>query len=189
MATHSSILARRIPWTEEPGRVQSMGSQRVGHDWSDWAHAHTRSLVVSSVFLASLQIDCKQSFSASGPSSSCLSLTLSSWSKSSIGQSHQNYNPSDILGICQGFQRQHSTLVTQKNVKSSKADLLWQAETEGILISSTSLVLWAGRKRRAGRERNGGQWKEGRYHQRISLPLGSWFPHPYPPVVVTLASE
>ena len=32
MATHSSILARRIPWTEEPGRLQSMGSQRVGHD-------------------------------------------------------------------------------------------------------------------------------------------------------------
>ena len=120
MATHSSILARRIPWTEEPGRVQSMGSQRVGHDWSDWAHAHTRSLVVSSVFLASLQIDCKQSFSASGPSSSCLSLTLSSWSKSSIGQSHQNYNPSDILGICQGFQRQHSTLVTQKNVSPQR---------------------------------------------------------------------
>ena len=33
MATHSSILAWRIPRTEEPGRLQSMGSQRVGHDW------------------------------------------------------------------------------------------------------------------------------------------------------------
>ena len=32
MATHSSILAWRIPWREEPGRLQSMGSQRVGHD-------------------------------------------------------------------------------------------------------------------------------------------------------------
>ena len=32
MATHSSILAWRIPWTEESGRLQSMGSQRVGHD-------------------------------------------------------------------------------------------------------------------------------------------------------------
>ena len=32
MATHSNILAWRIPWTEEPGRLQSMGSQRVGHD-------------------------------------------------------------------------------------------------------------------------------------------------------------
>ena len=32
IATHSSILAWRIPWTEEPGVLQSMGSQRVGHD-------------------------------------------------------------------------------------------------------------------------------------------------------------
>ena len=32
MATHSSILAWRIPWTDEPGGLQSMGSQRVGHD-------------------------------------------------------------------------------------------------------------------------------------------------------------
>ena len=33
MATHSSILAWRIPWTEDPGRLLSRGSQRVGHDW------------------------------------------------------------------------------------------------------------------------------------------------------------
>ena len=32
METHSSTLAWRIPWTEEPGRLQSTGSQRVGHD-------------------------------------------------------------------------------------------------------------------------------------------------------------
>ena len=32
MATHSSILAWKIPWTEEPGRLQSMGSQRVVHN-------------------------------------------------------------------------------------------------------------------------------------------------------------
>ena len=32
-ATHSSILAWKMPWTEEPGRLQSMGPQRVGHDW------------------------------------------------------------------------------------------------------------------------------------------------------------
>ena len=37
MATHSSILARRILWTAEPGGLQSMGSQRVGYDW---AHTH-----------------------------------------------------------------------------------------------------------------------------------------------------
>ena len=32
MATHSSTFAWKIPWTEEPGRLQSMGSQKVGHD-------------------------------------------------------------------------------------------------------------------------------------------------------------
>ena len=32
MATHSSIIAWRIPWTQEPGKLQSMGSQTVGHD-------------------------------------------------------------------------------------------------------------------------------------------------------------
>ena len=35
MATHSSILAWRIPWTEEPGVLQPMGSQRVGHNWAN----------------------------------------------------------------------------------------------------------------------------------------------------------
>ena len=38
MATHSSILAWRIPWTEEPDRPQSMGSQRVGHKWATNTH-------------------------------------------------------------------------------------------------------------------------------------------------------
>ena len=39
MAPHSSTLAWKIPWMEEPGRLQSMGSLRVGHDWSDLAAA------------------------------------------------------------------------------------------------------------------------------------------------------
>ena len=38
MATHSSILAWTILWTEEPGKLQSMSLQRVRHDWSDLAH-------------------------------------------------------------------------------------------------------------------------------------------------------
>ena len=39
MATHSSTLAWKIPWMEEPGRLQSIGSHRVRHDWSDLAAA------------------------------------------------------------------------------------------------------------------------------------------------------
>ena len=42
MAAHSSVLAWTIPWTEEPGRLQSVGSQRVGHNWSDLAHTEVR---------------------------------------------------------------------------------------------------------------------------------------------------
>ena len=49
MATHSSILAWRIPWTEEPGRLQSIVSQRVRHCWSDLAlhdmHTHTHTYI------------------------------------------------------------------------------------------------------------------------------------------------
>ena len=40
MTTHSIILAWWIPWTEEPGGLQSMGSQRVKYDWSNLAHMH-----------------------------------------------------------------------------------------------------------------------------------------------------
>ena len=39
MATHSSVLVWRIPGTGEPGRLPSMGSHKVGHDWSDLAAA------------------------------------------------------------------------------------------------------------------------------------------------------
>ena len=39
MAPHSSTLAWKIPWTEEPGRLQSMESLGVGHDWGDLAAA------------------------------------------------------------------------------------------------------------------------------------------------------
>ena len=41
MATHSSIPAWRIPWTEEPGGLQSKVSQRVRHDWATNTHTHT----------------------------------------------------------------------------------------------------------------------------------------------------
>ena len=45
MATHSSILAWRIPWTEEPGKLPSIGSQRGRYDLGDLANRHTPSLL------------------------------------------------------------------------------------------------------------------------------------------------
>ena len=44
--THSSILAWRTPWRVEPGRLQFMGSQRVGHEWNELALTHARVLLI-----------------------------------------------------------------------------------------------------------------------------------------------
>ena len=47
LATHSSILAWRITWTEEPSELESMESQRVGHDWATNTHPHPSGLGTS----------------------------------------------------------------------------------------------------------------------------------------------
>ena len=47
--THSTILAWRIPWTEEPGGVQSVGCQRVGYNWNDLAAAAADSIMISDI--------------------------------------------------------------------------------------------------------------------------------------------
>ena len=47
MTTHSSILAWRIPWTEEPGGLQSMGLHGAGHDCNDLAAANRRNLLIT----------------------------------------------------------------------------------------------------------------------------------------------
>ena len=46
MATHSSILAWRIPWTEELGELQFMGSQRLGHDWANDTQRHKEQILM-----------------------------------------------------------------------------------------------------------------------------------------------
>ena len=51
MATHSSTLAWKIPWREEPGRLQSMGSQRVGHDWATSLHLPCHNLLVMGSYM------------------------------------------------------------------------------------------------------------------------------------------
>ena len=47
MATHSIILAWRIPWTEKPGGLQSMGSKRVGHNSLSHTHTHTHTYMLN----------------------------------------------------------------------------------------------------------------------------------------------
>ena len=53
MATHSSVLAWRIPGTGEPGGLLSVGSHRVGHDWSDLAAAAAAAAAYSQIYFAS----------------------------------------------------------------------------------------------------------------------------------------
>ena len=56
VATHSSILAWRIPWTKEPGELQSMGSQRIRHDFhfQEDSDFHCRATLLSPVLQSSL---------------------------------------------------------------------------------------------------------------------------------------
>ena len=68
MATHSNVLACKIPWTEEPGSLQSMGSQSVGHDWARaCTHTHTHTAVphfplplvcATTILLPASEFDC-----------------------------------------------------------------------------------------------------------------------------------
>ena len=53
MAPHSSTLAWKIPWTEEPGRLQSVGSRRVGHNWSDLTAAAATIIMMKIMFITS----------------------------------------------------------------------------------------------------------------------------------------
>ena len=56
MATHSNVLAWRIPGTEEPGRLPSLGSHRVGHDWSDLAAAAAVCCIINTNILMATPI-------------------------------------------------------------------------------------------------------------------------------------
>ena len=66
-ANHSSILAWRVPWTEEPGELQSMGSQRVGHNWvtntSVWKYSWQKPL--NEIRIIDIVISIMKYFSAS----------------------------------------------------------------------------------------------------------------------------
>ena len=95
MATHSSVLAWRIPGTGEPGRLQSMGSHRVRHDWIDlaaaaaahnlrktlcvWQHAPLTSYVCHAAHCASLLHACIPCILNSQPGGFILNTTPSAW--------------------------------------------------------------------------------------------------------------
>ena len=80
MATHSSVLAWRIPWTEEPGGLQSIGSHTVRHNWGDLACTHKLSknnvqkltCLLNSVF-------CEATFTPWGLSNTAITLFPPEW--------------------------------------------------------------------------------------------------------------
>ena len=101
VATHSSILAWRIPWTEEAGGSQSTGSQGLAHDWSDLAHTQA---TYNYVFLVGLQgpVPCSKEGSPHTISPSVLAWA-SSWGHGGAGEEHNlnlNLNPCALGGTC-----------------------------------------------------------------------------------------
>ena len=64
MATHSSVLAWRIPGTGEPGGLPSMGSHRVGHDWSDLAAAAAAAVQLNVIGLIQQRHHCFHTINA-----------------------------------------------------------------------------------------------------------------------------
>ena len=87
MATHSSVLAWRIPGMREPDGLPSMGSHRVGHDWSDLAAAAAESLV-------SVHFSASAHFSASYLSTSPFSIMFQSYSFCQIFLNNVPQDPS-----------------------------------------------------------------------------------------------
>ena len=83
MAICFSILAWRIPWTEEPGELQYTGSQRVGHNWVTKTHTHTHTYLLSIclpvyqsvLFFSHFKVSCRHQYPTRLNSSSHLSLT------------------------------------------------------------------------------------------------------------------
>ena len=81
MATHSSVLAWRIPGTEEPGRLPSLGSHRVGHDWSNLAAAAAAAVSQRSLFQEEALCDVQKCLPGPRQSPFCARL---GWSFSSL---------------------------------------------------------------------------------------------------------
>ena len=98
MATHSSILAWIIPWTEEPGGLRFIRSQSIGHNWRDLAHMHVedrRMTVCSSKVFFLSDLTSKPLPHPVGTTSKVLG-----WPKSSLGFSYNilQGNPSKLFG-------------------------------------------------------------------------------------------
>ena len=121
MAIHSIILAWRIPWTEETGRLQSTGSQRVKHDWAT-QHTHTHISYHNTCYVAAYVLDgvfplaflikesCNQSSQGKETLFICvLEMNAQPWLRAQISLVKWSWSSSDhvtVLGLA--IQRQNS---------------------------------------------------------------------------------
>ena len=135
MATHSSVLAWRIPGTEEPGGLPSMGSHRVGHDWSDLAAA---------VLLGAEKALAPHSVLLPGKSHGCRSLVgCSPWGREQL--SHFPFSLS-YIGEGNGNPLQCSCLDNPRDGGAWWAAVCGVAQSRTQLkrlsSSSSSIVMW-----------------------------------------------
>ena len=80
LATHPSILAWRIPRTQEPSGLQSMGSQRVGHRWSDWAHTNAPVMIILGLIWEDFSYSCRKTWTVRKPLSiAWKTLSMQKW--------------------------------------------------------------------------------------------------------------
>ena len=96
MAPHSSTLAWKIPWTEEPGRLQTMASQRVGHDWATSLHVTSCNSAFSTVLSTHL---CAYTCHFIQFFDTCKHLTLR-YSAQNVGSKYQAVPKISTFGCC-----------------------------------------------------------------------------------------
>ena len=150
MATHSSIHAWRIPWTEDPGGLQSTGLQRVRHDWSDLAHAHSNHINQSNHFLG-------LSFIRAGPRAGCWDGLLPD-----LGAAHSSL-PSTFILVIMVLAVHWLYWQNDNDVKKFWRCLLWDSE-KAVAHHSSSLawkIPWTeepGRLQFMGSRRVGHNW-------------------------------
>ena len=160
MATHSSILAWKIPWTEKPDRLQSKGLQRVGHDWSDLACMCAYPYPLT-------HLRPKSGFPGRSASKECAKSACNAGDPGSIpglGRSHRE-------GIGYPLQYSWASLVVQsvKNPPTMREtwvwSLGWEDPPEEAMTSNSSILTWRipwteepGRLQLMGLQRVGYDW-------------------------------
>ena len=140
MATHSSILAWRISWTEESGRLQCMGSQRVKHNWAT-EHAHTHNVKLSnlSVQLSSVQLlNWVRLFATKWTAAHQASLSITNSQSPPKPMSIESVMPSNHLILCHPLLLLYSIF---PRIRSFQMSQLFTSGGQSIGVSASTSVL------------------------------------------------